>query len=164
METNPTPTPPEGAPSAPLSLTERLTGVITAPGEVFGEIKDAPVRTANWLAPLILVCLATVVYICFAFSQPAILNGMKEQREKAMQKRVAAGTMTQAQADQASAMVEQYMGPTLMKIVGGDLRRLGIGGGPFSDGAGGLARPEMEYGRHARLHESGGGLRTGPGD
>src|SRR5271157_1224125 len=113
------PPPPEGAPSEPSSLTDRLTNVIAAPGEVFEQIKNAPVRASNWLVPLILACIATVVYICLAFSQPAILRGMQEQRENAMQKKVAAGNLTQAQADQAAAITERFLTPTTLKIFGG---------------------------------------------
>jgi hypothetical protein len=112
------PPPPEGAPSEPSSLTDRLTNVIAAPGEVFAEIKNAPVRASNWLVPLILACIATVVYICVAFSQPAVLRAMQEQRENAMQKKVAAGKITQAQADQAAAVTERFVTPTILRIFG----------------------------------------------
>jgi hypothetical protein len=112
------PPPSEGAPSAPSSLTDRLANVICAPGEVFGEIRNAPVRVSNWLVPLILSCIATAIYISIAFSQPPILRAMQEQREHAVQEKVAAGKMTQAQADQATAMTERFMTPTIMKIFG----------------------------------------------
>jgi hypothetical protein len=75
-------------------------------------------RTCNWLVPLILACIATVIYIDLAFSQPAILRDMQEQREKAVRKKVAAGQMTQAQADQAAVITEKYMTPTILKIFG----------------------------------------------
>ncbi|MGA2540644.1 MAG: YIP1 family protein [Verrucomicrobiota bacterium] len=112
------PPPPEGAPPEPSSLTDRLTNVITAPGQVFEEIKTAPVRASNWLVPLLLACIATVVYINIAFSQPAVFRDMQQQREKAVQKRVAAGKMTQAEADQAAAVAEKYMTPAILKIFG----------------------------------------------
>ncbi|MGA2174473.1 MAG: hypothetical protein ABSH38_05775 [Verrucomicrobiota bacterium] len=134
-EPNPPP-PPEGAPSEPSSLTDRLTNVIAAPGEVFEEIKNAPVRASNWLVPLILACIATAVYISVAFSQPAILLGMQEQRAKAVQKQVAAGKLTQAQADQAAAMTERFMTPTIMKIFGTGGAILGSVAGLFLMGLG----------------------------
>jgi len=115
-ETNPPP-PPEGAPSEPSSLTDRLINVIAAPGEVFAETKNAPVRASNWLVPLILACIALAVYFSIALSQPAIMRGMQEQRDNAMHKQVTAGKMTQAQADQAAAAVEQFMTPTVSKII-----------------------------------------------
>jgi hypothetical protein len=110
--------PPEGASFEPSSLTDRLANVICAPGEVFAEIKNAPVRASNWLVPLILSCIATVIYISIAFAQPAISRAMQDQRIKAVQKSVAAGKMTQAQADQAAAMTEKIMTPTILKIFG----------------------------------------------
>ena len=68
MDASPTtPPPPVGASSEPSSLTDRLANVICAPGEVFAEIKNAPVRASNWLVPLILSCIATVVFISIAF-------------------------------------------------------------------------------------------------
>jgi hypothetical protein len=98
---------------------DRITNVIAAPGEVFGEVKNAPVRASNWVVPLILSCVVTVIYICVAFSQPSVLRGMQEQQVSKMQKQVAAGKITQAQADQASAITEKYMTPTILKIFGG---------------------------------------------
>jgi hypothetical protein len=112
------PPPPDAAPPEPSSLTDRLTNVYIAPAEVFEEIKNEPVRATNWLVPLILVCIASVVYITVAFSQPGVLHSMQEQRESVMQKKVTAGKLTQAQADQASAMTEQFMTPTVMKLFG----------------------------------------------
>jgi hypothetical protein len=130
------PPPPEAAPSEPSSLTDRLTNVIAAPGEVFAEIKNAPVRASNWLVPLILACIATVVYVSAAFSQPAILSAMQEQRQHAMQKKVEAGKLTQAQADQAAAVTEQYMTPTIMKVFGSAFAILASVAGLFLMGLG----------------------------
>jgi F0F1-type ATP synthase membrane subunit c/vacuolar-type H+-ATPase subunit K len=136
MDPAPIPPPPsEGAPSGPSSLTDRLTNVIAAPGEVFEEIKNAPVRASNWLVPLTLACIATLVYICLAFSQPAILQGLQEQRGNAMQKKVAAGKLTQAQADQAAAMTERFLTPAIMKIFGAGAAILGLVAGLFLMGA-----------------------------
>jgi hypothetical protein len=119
MDAAPIPPPsPEAPAPEPSSLTDRLTGVITGPAKVFEEIKGAPVRASNWLVPLILACLVSAVYCAVAFSQPAILRGLQEQRDKAMQKQVAAGKITQAQADQAAALTERFMTPAIMKTFG----------------------------------------------
>ena len=118
MDAEPNPPPPPGvAPSGPSSLTDRLTNVIAAPGEVFEEVKNTPVRASNWVAPLILTCIGVAVYLCIAFSQPAIVRGIQEQRENVMRKQVVSGKMTQAQADQAAAAIERIMTPTLTKII-----------------------------------------------
>jgi hypothetical protein len=109
--------PPEGAPSGPSSLTDRLANIIAAPGGVFEEIKHAPVRASNWLAPLLLSCIATACFFCIAFSQPVILLGMQQQRDKAIQKQVATGKITQAQAGQAADFYERFMTPATTKIL-----------------------------------------------
>src|SRR5271163_2390939 len=119
MDAPPIPPPSEDAPPEPSSLTDRLTNVIAAPGEAFEDLKNVPVRTANWLVPLILSCLATVVYFYVAFSQPAVLRVMQEQQEVAMDKMVAEGKMNQAQADRAMAMAAQIM--KIVRVAGGPL-------------------------------------------
>jgi hypothetical protein len=132
MDAAPIPlSPPEGPPSEPSSLTDRLTNVIAAPGEVFAEIKNAPVRASNWLVPLMLACIVTVVYLCIAFSQPAVLQSLQQQRENAMQKKVAAGKLTQAQADQYGAMTERFLTPTMMKVFGAGAATLAMVAGLF---------------------------------
>src|SRR5579862_6825812 len=112
MDDAPIPPPPgESATAEPSSLTDRLANVIAAPGEVFEELKNAPVRASNWLAPLILSCVATAIYIFVALSQGGVLRSIQEQQAKAMQKQIASGKITQAQADQATAMVERFTSP-----------------------------------------------------
>lgn len=118
MDTAPHPAP-AGAPSAePSSLTDRLTNVIAAPGELFAEIKNAPERTPNWLVPLVLSSIVTVAYIFLAFSQPTIIRDTQEQRIHALQQKVASGQMTQAQADAAQAAVEKYVTPGFVAAIG----------------------------------------------
>lgn len=115
----PLPSAPEDATPDETSLLDRLTGVITSPGEVFEEIKGRPVAVSNWLAPLALACALGILYCVMAFSQPAVVQGMQDQRVKAIQKQVQAGKMTQDQADKASAMMDKIMSPTILKIFGG---------------------------------------------
>jgi hypothetical protein len=125
------PSSPQSAPSEPSSLTDRLTNVIAAPGEVFEEIKNAPARASNWLVPLILASIATAVYLWIAFSQPAVLQSMQEQRIHALQKKVATGKITQAQADQYSAITEKFLTPTMLKIFGAGGAILAMAAGLF---------------------------------
>jgi hypothetical protein len=137
MDAEPHPPPQaDGAPSEPSSLGDRLTDVVTAPGELFKEIANAPVRVSNWLVPLIMACIATGIYISVAFSQPAVLRSMQEQRENAMRQKVAAGKFTQAQADQASAMAERFLTPTVLKIFGAGMAMMASVGALFLMGLG----------------------------
>ena len=128
--TNPPPAT-ESAPPEPMSLIDRLTGVITSPGEVFDDVKASPVRNSNWALPFILVCLAGIFYTCMAFSQQAVVTAMQDQREQAIQKQVAAGKIPQAQADQAITMTRNMMTPTVMKVTGGIFALIGSAGSLF---------------------------------
>jgi hypothetical protein len=130
MDAQPNP-PSQEPPAEPSSLTDRLANVMAAPGEVFAEIKNMPVRASNWLVPLILACVVTAIYMSVAFSQPPILRGMEEQREAGMRKQVAAGKITQAQADQAAAMMEKILSPAVMKMVGAGGAVLAMAAGLF---------------------------------
>jgi hypothetical protein len=113
--------------AARMSLAGRLTNVFVAPGEVFAEVKDGPPTPANWVAPLIITMVAGIIYVMVVFSQPAVLQGMKDAREKQFQKQVTAGKMTQSQADKATETVEKMMTPTVMKVIGIIFSILGTG-------------------------------------
>ena len=102
----------------PTSLAARLTNVFLAPGEVFAEVKNNPPTPANWVAPMIICMVAGIIYVMVVFSQPAVIQGMKEAREKQLQKQVEAGTKTQKEADTATEAMEKYMTPMVVKVFG----------------------------------------------
>jgi len=101
-----------------MSLAGRLLNVVAAPGEVFESIKAAPVRTANWLVPVLIACAVGIMYVLVVFSQESIQLQLREAQEKAFQQQVEAGKMTQQQADQAVAVTQRFSGPAMMKIFG----------------------------------------------
>ncbi len=100
------------------SLAGRLFNVLATPGEVFDEIKAAPATTANWLLPLLLALITGIAAVLVIYSQPAVLQQMHEQQTKVLEAKVKAGTMTQAQADQAEAMMDKFGGPGMTKFIG----------------------------------------------
>lgn len=110
--------PPAAAQPPSSSFIAKLFNVFAVPGEVFAEIKAAHVSVANWLVPVLMAALLGIVSSLIIFSQPNIQQQLKEQQAKAMDQRVKAGKMTQAQADQALAVVDKFMGPTALKIFG----------------------------------------------
>ena len=109
---------PEATPGTTMSLPARLLNVFAVPGEVFSEIKAKRPSTSNWLVPVLCFAIIGVISVFIIFSQPAILQQIREQQTKVMDQQVKAGKMTQAQADQALAMMEKFTGPTMMKIFG----------------------------------------------
>jgi len=105
-------------PAVSTSLGSRLVNVYVSPAEVFDEIKASPPNAANWWVPLALVISTWIVYWMIVFSQPGIIQGMREVQEKNMQAQVDAGKITRQQADQAEEVIDKVMGPTFMKVMG----------------------------------------------
>ena len=100
-----------------MSLGARLVNVFVSPGEVFDDIKSRPYNPVNWLVPAVLSIIVGIVFTFVVFSQPQIVQGMKEAQEKQMQQMVDKGIYTRQQADQGQAMMEKFFGPTAMKII-----------------------------------------------
>lgn len=95
-----------------------MTNVFVAPAEVFDEVKAGPPTPANWAVPTVIAIIAGVIYTMVVFSQPGVIQNMRDAQEKKMQELVAAGKMTQAQADQSSQITEKFMTPTFFKAIG----------------------------------------------
>lgn len=111
----------EAEPPPSSSLAGRLANVIAAPTEVFDDIRARDPETGNWLAPLILSILSTALFIFIGFSQPAVLQNMRDQQTAALAKKVADGKMTEKQATDAKAMMESMGGESFkyIAVVGG---------------------------------------------
>ncbi|HWW03025.1 MAG TPA: YIP1 family protein [Candidatus Acidoferrum sp.] len=109
---------PPVAPPPTTSLVARLMNVFAVPGDVFAEVKAARPTAANWLMPIILLSLIGAVAAIIIVSQPAIQQQMREAQTKALDQKVKAGKMTQAQADQAMEVIDKFMGPTMWKVMG----------------------------------------------
>jgi len=85
------PTPP--ALPEPTSLAARLVNVYVSPGDVFDEVAASPRDNGNWVLPLILSAVMSVVF-CFAvFSQENVVRNVLDTQEKEIRKQVDAGKM-----------------------------------------------------------------------
>ena len=73
---------------------------------------------ANWLAPALIYIMVGVISAFVIFSQPAIIQQIRDQQAKVMDQQVKAGKLTQAQADQALSVMDKFAGPTMLKIFG----------------------------------------------
>jgi len=100
------------------ALWSRLLNVFAAPGEVFEEVKNSKHSVSNWLAPAFIYIVVGVISAFVIFSQPAIVQQLRDQQTKVMDDQVKAGKLTQAQADQALAAMDKFAGPAMMKIFG----------------------------------------------
>ena len=99
------------------SLTARLMNVFAAPGDVFEEITTRQPVASDWLLPLLVSCLAGVVFIWVVFSQENILRPIREAQEQAIQKQVDAGNMSKEQGQKAIDLIAKIMNPTLIKLL-----------------------------------------------
>lgn len=118
-QTTPLPESQEQPPVAPpTSLAARLLNVFACPGDVFEEVKATQPKFANWLIPGVLLTIVGVIFSMLVFSQPAIVQNLKEQQEKKMDELVKAGKMTRSDADRASETMDRFMGPTMLKLFG----------------------------------------------
>jgi len=117
--TSPIPEPSADASKPPMSFSARLFNVFTDPGEVFETVRISKASNTNWLAPAVIYALAGLVSVFIIFSQPAIVQQIHDQQAATMDQQVKDGKMTQAQADQALAMMDKFAGPGMLKIFGG---------------------------------------------
>lgn len=97
----------------------RMFNVLAAPGEVFADLKERPVRHSNWVVPAIVWTVIGSMAVLLLFSQDWAMVEIKRAQKKAIEAQIAAGKMTQAQADQAAPMMEKVTG--IMVRVGGTL-------------------------------------------
>jgi hypothetical protein len=104
MEQQPDVNPSETA-TTPSTLGSRLVDIFVSPGEVFDGLKGAQKSTGNWLVPLILGIVISIVTIFVIFSQPTIQQQMIDTQHHQMEKQVLAGKMTQEQMSQAESMI-----------------------------------------------------------
>lgn len=101
-----------------MSLGARLLNVFAIPGDVFEEINTSPVKTGNWLVPALIAAIIGALTAIIIFSQPAILQKVREQQAQALDKQVKAGALTRAKADQLLVTMDKILTPTLIKVVG----------------------------------------------
>lgn len=91
--------------------------VFAAPGEVFDDLKTAKHAFGNWLAPILIVMMATIASFAVTLSQATIQQQLVEMQEKAIDQQVAAGKMKPEQARQAKEFLEK-MPPWAMQLFG----------------------------------------------
>jgi hypothetical protein len=105
-----------------MSLGGLLGNIFVSPSEVFDEIKIRPPSMANWLVPTVIGIVVGMIFTLVVFSQPAILQSMREAPVKSIEAKVAQGKMTRQQADQQIAAMEpildKFMTPEIFKVVG----------------------------------------------
>jgi hypothetical protein len=110
---------------APSSFMTRTVNVFTSPGELFTELKSAPVQKSSWLIPYIVILLLAVLATYAVYTNPELRQQIYDIQERAMKEQVAAGKMTQQQSEQFINGMESS-GPVLFIIIGAGSQILGL--------------------------------------
>ena len=103
------------APRAPMSLLARLLNIFAIPGEVFEDVKRAPISIGNWLVPILLAAVIGATTASLIFSQPTVVPEMRDKQIKSTNGLVEAGKMTRAEGDQMIKLVEWVTQPAVLK-------------------------------------------------
>jgi hypothetical protein len=97
-----------------MTLAARLLNVFAVPGEVFAELKTAPMAVSNWLVPGFFGALIGVLSVLILLSQPTIQQQFRDQQNKFIEQRVKSGQLT----PQARRVVEWFGRPSVLKALG----------------------------------------------
>ncbi|EEF63424.1 YIP1 family protein [Pedosphaera parvula] len=97
--------PPAGA----SSLLSRLLNVFVSPTEVIDEVKASPPRNSNWAVPLLLSIIVGMIASLVIFSQPKVLQSVKDAQEAQFEKMIKAGQMKRQDADRVEEMTMKFV-------------------------------------------------------
>lgn len=100
-----------------MPLGARLMNVFAAPGEVFDSVARSPFSIANWLVPALIAGVLGLVSVQVVFSNPALVDEIRQMQEQGFQQAIADGRITAEQAEQARQMMGD-IGMTLGRVFG----------------------------------------------
>jgi hypothetical protein len=96
-----------------LTHTDKLVGVFAEPGTMFAKTSNFPPRTIDWIVPLIVMIIFSIISSYIVLSNPEIAYNIKHEQmakiEKSFQEMVKKGQMTQDQAQEQMSRIEERM-------------------------------------------------------
>ena len=107
----------------PLSFTDKLVGVFSSPGELYENVRQTPPTNSNWVIPTLILVVVGLAMAYVLTTNPTLSDQMSriasEQMEKGLQKQIAAGKLTQEQANQARDNMQSFgtKGPIIFSYV-----------------------------------------------
>jgi len=110
-----------------MSLPARLRGVITGPVAVFDEVAETPRTPANWVAPWILLVIATAVLMQLMVQDPGLAEQLMTVMREQVDVLVNDGAVRREDADRQLALLQPGMPLfTVLSIAGPALWGLGL--------------------------------------
>ena len=96
-----------------LSHTDKMVGVFAEPSVMYEKTSKFPPRTIDWVIPLIVMIIFSIISSYIILSNPEIAYNIKHEQlakmEKSFQEMVNKGQMTQEQADEQMSKIEERM-------------------------------------------------------
>ncbi len=103
------------------SAMTRMSNVFIAPSELYSEVAVAPAQTSSWLLPFLISIILAVVATYAVFNNPSLRQQVYDMQEKAMQKMVAEGKVSQDRMDQQMEGMKNS-GPAMFVTFGAGLQ------------------------------------------
>ena len=96
-----------------LSHSDKLVGIFSEPGKTFESIAKFPIRTIDWVLPVLAMLVVVIISQIIMMGNPQIKAEMKQKQidaiEKRFQEAVDKGTMTKEEAESQLQTTEDQM-------------------------------------------------------
>lgn len=100
-------------PEYELNHTDKLVGVFTEPGNTFKSISHFKLKTSDWIIPLLIVFVLSIVSSFLLMTNPDIKiqyeQKAMEEVETSLQQQIEKGDLNETQADQAREMSRKFI-------------------------------------------------------
>lgn len=102
----------ETEPRENISVTDAMTGVLSAPTDTFEEVRISS-RKNYWLLPMIILIVVSVASTFLLFNDEDLASQIRDKQRKGMmenmEKKVKAGEMSKEQMDKAVEQADKFM-------------------------------------------------------
>jgi len=100
-----------------LNHTDKLVGIFTEPVKTFSSIANFPLKGKDWVVPLLILIVVTIISSVLMMSNPIIKNDVIQKQQAEIQKMVDEGNITQQQADAQKNATSAFMeGPIFVAV------------------------------------------------
>jgi Yip1 domain len=116
MEQNPETNETPAGPEEELSHSDKMIGIFAEPSSTFEKIAKFPVKTIDWLLPLLILLVVVAITQILVMSNEEIAYQVKQKQEKAINELVDKKVLTREQADQRIEQSEKFSNSPLAKV------------------------------------------------
>ncbi len=107
--------------SVPMSFFDKFIGVLVEPGKVFENVKVHGRKTVDWLVPILLLIVFTILSSWTIMRNPEIKADLDAKQRTAIEenldKAVKEGKMTQQQKEEQLEQIEKFTSGPAMQII-----------------------------------------------